>query len=64
MKKSERWGILGAVYIVIMVAGFYFQDLWWLFLAGLAGTAVCLYYLIKRQKEEEAEPIQEEEKEP
>jgi len=58
MKKSEGWGILGAIGLLFIVAGFLIDSIRATIPLSMICTCVCLYYQIKIDKEE-TEGIQE-----
>ena len=58
MKKSEGWGILGAIGLLFIVAGFLIPSIRATLPLSMICTCVCLYYQNMTDKEE-TEEIQE-----
>jgi len=52
MKKSEGWGILGAIGLLFIVVGFLFENMRATIPLSMMCTCVCLYYQIKTDKDE------------
>ena len=59
MKKSEAWGILGAIGLLFVAAGFMIQSMRATIPLSTILTCVCLYYQIKNDKEETQETKEE-----
>lgn len=55
MKKSEGWGILGAIGLVFIVAGFLIDAMRATIPLSMICTCVCLYNQNKTEKEETEE---------
>jgi len=58
MKKSEGWGILGAIGLLFIAVGFMLENMRATVPLSMICTCVCLYYQNKIYKEE-TEGIQE-----
>jgi len=53
MKKSEGWGILGAIGLLFIVAGFMIESIRATIPLSMICTCICLYYQNKTEKEVE-----------
>jgi len=55
MKKSEGWGILGAIGLLFIVAGFMIESIRATIPLSMICTCICLYYQNKTEKDEDQE---------